>query len=247
MSISVTRRGFLNVALGAGASSVAFLGSASPLLAIPVTCTNCASLAQQIIDYGIRVKAYATQVLDYATQVNMYITAVRNTMRLPFQVLGAINNLYYRVTSLARRATAVLTSDAGIMSRIGMASSLISSAGRFPNSTIRNVEWWKDRTLERWDDNRELLGMNDEAQLVIQDAASIAAEAGANANGNLEAAQAQSAQLAVTSQQIAMLHNQLQRDFAYQVEKDMDDELKKAEYRKFIEGLTSVRQSAWSR
>ena len=243
----LSRRAFGRLLMGAGVSGLALAVDSKSAFAVTVTCTNCASLTQQLIDYGIRVKQYSTQLLQYANEVKQYILAVQNTVRLPFQVLDAVNGLYFRVSSIARRATAVLTSDAGIMSRIGMASSLIDSAGRFPSGAVRNAEWWTNRVQERWEDNRELLGMNEEAQLIMQDASSIAAQAGVDANGHLEAAQAQSAQLAVTSQQLSAIHAQMQRDFMYQVEKDMENQLEQAEYRKFMEGLTRVRQGAWSR
>ena len=208
--------------------------------AIPVTCTLCATAKQQIIEYALQGKEYALQMKEYVEAANTYIKAVENTVSLPFDAINQVSSVYYRGTGLVRRTNALLSSDAPIMRRVAAARGLGSSVGRYPEGTLDNAEWWAKRVEEQWEDNKELLGIEEERQQLNTELLEFAASNGNLATGQMQMLQANHHVTLAMGQQLQSIHNNLTQQFAYQMEKDADKALKEKAYNDFLKGLEGL-------
>lgn len=207
---------------------------------IPVECPACASAQAQIVEYALQAKQYAVEMQQYITLADTYAKAVISTAELPAQAVSQVQGVYYRGAGLMRRTNALLASDAPIMQRLAMARSVGASAGRYPTGAMRNAEFWGDRVQDQWKDNRELLGIEQQRQEINGALLELSASNGNIATGQFQMLQAQHGTLLAMGSQLQAIQGNLQQQFAYQMEKDADEQLKQKAYNDFMGGMQEL-------
>lgn len=79
-----------------------------------VTCTNCSTIGQQLIDYGKQIQQLATEIQTATNTLNTYTTLVQNTISLPRSVYSDITNTVNQLENLRNQAS-LLTGNSGLM------------------------------------------------------------------------------------------------------------------------------------
>lgn len=79
-----------------------------------VTCTNCSTVGQQLIDYGKQIQQLATEIQTATNTLNTYTTLVQNTVSLPRRVYTDITNTVNQLETLRNQAS-LLTGNSGLM------------------------------------------------------------------------------------------------------------------------------------
>ena len=96
----------------AGAAVIALAAPAHAQQA--VTCVNCSTIAQQLIDYGKQLEQLANEIQTATNTLNTYITLVKDTISLPEIVYTDITGTVTQLESL-RTTASLLSSNTGDM------------------------------------------------------------------------------------------------------------------------------------
>ena len=103
-----------------------------------VTCTNCSTIGQQLIDYGKQIQQLANEIQTATNTLNTYTTLVQNTISLPRSLYADITNTVNQLEALRNQAS-LLTGNSGLI--LGNLSS-----GTFP---VVNMQTGIDDRNER--------------------------------------------------------------------------------------------------
>lgn len=217
-----------NLVVAIFVSMFSVVGATSNALAV-VQTHDAASFEESVRNGIIQGKMLAADIRGWATVADTYWTAVKNTAKLPVQAVNKATAAYSRVTNIASRADRLLQSDAPMMQRLSAANSLIASTSRAPGSTIRNAEWWADRAQDQWEDNKELLEIENERQEAMTEALEFAASQGDVATGQMEMLQANHTTAIIAAKELQRINQQLETQWVHTLEQEAKDELKQAE------------------
>jgi P-type conjugative transfer protein TrbJ len=79
-----------------------------------VTCTNCSTSGQQLIDYGKQIQQLANEIQTATNTLNTYTTLVQNTISLPRSLYADITNTVNQLEALRNQAS-LLTGNSGLI------------------------------------------------------------------------------------------------------------------------------------
>lgn len=137
----------------ASAIFVGLSGSIPADAQLATVCTNCSTIAEQLMSDARQAQQYLTQVAALQTDLRQYANMIQNTVALPQEIFANVQGDIFQVRNLAN-AGSLLTGNAGsILTRLQGLSSYSSSV---PNvgqqfamwrQTIGNAENSMARTL----------------------------------------------------------------------------------------------------
>jgi conjugal transfer/entry exclusion protein len=83
-----------------------------------VTCVNCSTIWNQLLEYGKQVQQLATQLQSYQTQLQQYANMVTNTLALPQQLWGQVQGDIMQVRNLSNAASLLSGNAGSIVTRL---------------------------------------------------------------------------------------------------------------------------------
>ena len=95
---------------------------------LAVTCVNCSTIWNQLLEYGKQVQQLATQLQSYQTQLQQYANMVTNTLALPQQLWGQVQGDIMQVRNLSNAASLLSGNAGSIVTRLQSASAYANLA-----------------------------------------------------------------------------------------------------------------------
>ena len=132
------------LALAAGVALAALVGitAARPAAAqMAVTCVNCSTIWNQLLEYGKQVQQLATQLQSYQTQLQQYANMVTNTLALPQQLWGQVQSDIMQVRNLSNAASLLSGNAGSIVTRLQSASAYTSQVSNLGNIAGQLTTW----------------------------------------------------------------------------------------------------------
>jgi len=133
-----------HLSLAAGIALAALAGIAAPRPAqaqLAVTCTNCSTIWNQLLEYGKQVQQLATQLQSYETQLQQYANMVTNTLALPQQLWGQVQSDIMQVRNLSNAASLLSGNAGSIATRLQSASPYANQAANLGNIAQQLTTW----------------------------------------------------------------------------------------------------------
>lgn len=118
--------------LGAAAAA-ALLVAPVAKAAMPVVCTNCSTIAQQLMNYARQLEQLQQEIQTAQNTLNFYTNAVQNTASLPSTVYSNITGDIARIEGIANMAS-MLGGNTGTM--LGY----LGNTGGYPLSSVASVD-----------------------------------------------------------------------------------------------------------
>jgi len=199
---------------------------------IPVTDhAHIAQDAAQFIKTTVyQGKELALEAQQYVEMANTYANAVQNTINLNAAAINLVRTQYYRMLDIARQAEAIAGPDGTMMQRLNMIRSVGGQAGQFPGGTQRSIEWWDQQRRAQLAENAKLLGLEDQRKAVADEMLKAAAANGNGAQGAVQSMTSLNQTMQANASQVALLNDQMRRQFQYEVEKDENQEAKNRDF-----------------
>jgi len=126
------------------ATALAVLAAAAPRPAqsqLAVTCVNCSTIWNQLLEYGKQVQQLATQLQSYQTQLQQYANMVTNTLALPQQLWGQVQGDIMQVRNLSNAASLLSGNAGSIVTRLQSASAYANQAASLGNIAGQLTTW----------------------------------------------------------------------------------------------------------
>lgn len=199
---------------------------------IPVTCLNCASIAQQIKDSAIQVKDLAIQAKQGLDLANTYFIAAQNTVDIPLSVLRRAEGLYNRSVGIYYQTSQIVGPNGSMMQRVRATQALGRNAAGMPGDAIYSFEYWNQQRERQMEENERLLGLQDEQQQIIDEMAKDAEQQAVGSLSDREMMKAQSLQMGATTQQLRAINMQMSQAYQYQIQKDQEAAIQREAYQK---------------
>ena len=136
--------GTRRLAFAAGVILAALVGGAAPRPAnaqLAVTCTNCSTIWNQLLEYGKHVRQLDTQLQSYETQLQQYANMVTNTLALPQQLWGQVQSDIMQIRNLSNAASLLSGNAGSIVSRLQSASAYANQAANLGNIAGQFTIW----------------------------------------------------------------------------------------------------------
>jgi P-type conjugative transfer protein TrbJ len=118
--------------------------AAAPLPAqsqLAVTCVNCSTIWNQLLEYGKQVQQLATLLQSYQTQLQQYANMVTNTLALPQQLWGQVQSDIMQVRNLSNAASLLSGNAGSIVTRLQSASAYANQAASLGNIAGQLTTW----------------------------------------------------------------------------------------------------------
>lgn len=128
----------------ATATALAVLTAAAPRPAhsqLAVTCVNCSTIWNQLLEYGKQVQQLATQLQSYQTQLQQYANMVTNTLALPQQLWSQVQGDIMQVRNLSNAASLLSGNAGSIVTRLQSASAYANQAASLGNIAGQLTTW----------------------------------------------------------------------------------------------------------
>jgi type IV secretion system protein TrbJ len=132
------------LAVAAGVALAALAGITAPRPAaaqLAVTCVNCSTIWNQLLEYGKQVQQLATQLQSYQTQLQQYANMVTNTLALPQQLWGQVQSDIMQVRNLSNAASLLSGTAGSIVTRLQSASAYTSQVASLGNIAGQLTTW----------------------------------------------------------------------------------------------------------
>ena len=100
---------------------------------LAVTCVNCSTIWNQLLEYGKQVQQLAMQLQSYQTQLQQYANMVTNTLALPQQLWGQVQSDIMQVRNLSNVASLLSGNAGSIVTRLQSASAYANQAASLGN------------------------------------------------------------------------------------------------------------------
>lgn len=210
-----------SVLLGSVLAFGAAAAAPSPAAAAwPVTCTNCSSLFNQLMEYVKQLEQYRTQLQSYSTQLSQYRNMVQNTVSLPMQVWSDVQGDIAQIKSLSD-ASSLLTGNSGdILTRLNSATGYANHVAGLANMPGQILDW--QRSFKTATDNfGRTLGLQQDQS---RDAASLLRRLQSHsegADGQMRALQAGNELAAAAVGQIMRVQATISATAQYQAQRDI--------------------------
>lgn len=107
----------------------------------PVTCTNCSSLFNQLMEYAKQLDQYRTQLQSYMTQINQYKNQIQNTVALPVHVWSDIQGDIAQIKALSDVSTLLSGNSGSILSRLDSATGYANRVAGLANMPTQILDW----------------------------------------------------------------------------------------------------------
>jgi P-type conjugative transfer protein TrbJ len=114
-----------------------------PAHSMIVECTNCSSIAEQLLSDAKQAQQYLTQVAQLQTQLNQYANMVTNTVALPQEIWANVQGDIGQVRSLANAASLLTGNSGSILTRLQSAQGYASSASFLPQNIGSQFTMWQ--------------------------------------------------------------------------------------------------------
>ena len=214
-------------------ATVSLLALTTPAWAV-IPVTDHAAIAQDAANFVKtsvwQAKELATEIQSYVELANTYANAIQNTINLNANAIALVQSQYYRAVQIAQQAQAIAGPDGTMMQRLSMLRSVGGQAGQFPGGAQRSVEWWDQQRRAQLAENAKLLGLEDQRRQVADTMLKAAASNGSGAQGQVQAITSLNQSTQASATQIALLNDQMRRQFQYEVEKDETQEAKNRDF-----------------
>ncbi|CAB4192344.1 hypothetical protein UFOVP1244_20 [uncultured Caudovirales phage] len=214
-------------------ATVSFIALSSPAGAV-IPVTDHAAIAQDAANFVKtsvwQAKEIALEAQQYLVQAESYANAVQNTINLNASAVALVRTQYYRVLQIAQQAQAIAGPDGTMMQRLNMIRSVGGQAGQFPGGAQRSVEWWDQQRRAQLAENAKLLGLEDQRRAVADEMLKAASANGNGAVGQVQAMTSINQTMQANASQVALLNDQMRRQFQYEIEKDEDQEAKNRDF-----------------
>lgn len=174
-------------------------------MADTVFCVNCSDILTQAAQLGKEAASLESQLQSHITQLSQYANQIQNTIALPTQVWGQVQNDMMQIRSIAN-AGSVLSGNAGsLVSRLQSAGGYANMAASFPTNMQSQFSTWQQTLGNNLNTFGRTLGLQDTQQ--SNDAALIAAiqRHSQTAQGQMQALQASNELAAQTAQQLMQI------------------------------------------
>ena len=106
-----------------------------------VTCTNCATMWTQLLQYAKDAQSLATQLQQYQTQLQQYTNMITNTVALPQEIWGTVQSDIMRVQALSNAASLLSGNSGSIITRLQSASAYANQAVSLGNIAGQFAMW----------------------------------------------------------------------------------------------------------
>ena len=126
------------------ATALAVLAAAAPRPAhsqLAVTCVNCSTIWNQLLEYGKQVQQLATQLQSYQTQLQQYANMVTNTLALPQQLWSQVQGDIMQVRNLSNAASLLSGNAGSIVTRLQSHSAYANQAASLGNIAGQLTTW----------------------------------------------------------------------------------------------------------
>ena len=107
----------------------------------PVTCLNCSSMFNQLMEYAKQLEQYRTQLLSYSTQLNQYRNMVQNTVSLPMQAWSDVQGDIAQIKALSDASTLLSGNSGDILSRLNSATGYANRVSNLANMPDQILGW----------------------------------------------------------------------------------------------------------
>lgn len=195
------RRAFL------GISALALAVTTRPahaFLGVGDICANCATFAQQLIDYAKQAQQYLTQVSQLQTELNQYAQMVRQGLALPQSIWANVQGDIQQVRGLANAASLLTGNAGGILSRLDTAGSYLNSVSMTPQQLSNQFSMWQTTFGNSADSMARTLGVQQG-----QEQSYTALQAAIQAHSQTAAGQMQAIQAG--NESLGLMNTQLQQ------------------------------------
>jgi P-type conjugative transfer protein TrbJ len=172
-------------------------------------CANCATFAQQLIDYAKQAQQYLTEVSQLQTQMQQYATMIQNTVALPMSLWTQVQGDIQQVRGLANMASLLTGNAGGILNRLNMAGSYFNSLSMTPQQLSNQFSMWQTTLGNAGNSLARTLGVQqgqEQSYTALQSAIQRHSESAA---GQMQAIQAGNESLGLMNTQLQQIHTTL--------------------------------------
>jgi P-type conjugative transfer protein TrbJ len=106
-------------------------------------CANCATYAQQLIDYAKQAQQYLNSVAQLQTELNQYAVMVQQGLSRPESLWANVQGDIQQVRGLANSASLLTGNAGGILSRLNTAGSYLNSVSMTPQQLSNQFSMWQ--------------------------------------------------------------------------------------------------------
>jgi P-type conjugative transfer protein TrbJ len=142
MSILADRRASVRRMAAAGVAVAALLTVAPhDARAQTVTCLNCSTATEQLLQYAKQAQGLVTQLQQYQLQIEQYANMVTNTAALPQQMWGNAQADIMQVRALSNAGAILSGNSGGIVARLESAGAYGNQVGALANIPGQFTMW----------------------------------------------------------------------------------------------------------
>ena len=194
-----------------GAALAVLVGiSASPPVTAQwvVTCTNCATMWTQLLQYAKDAQSLSTQLQQYQTQLQQYTNMITNTVALPQQIWGTVQSDIMQVQALSNAASLLSGNSGSIIARLQSASAYANQAASLGNIAGQFLMWQQTigNNLNTLGQTLGLQQSQQQSQAAILQALQQHSQ---TAQGQMQAIQAGNELAGASAAQLAQIHTTL--------------------------------------
>ena len=222
--------------------SVALVSVPRPAHAIPVVCTNCSTIFNQILEYAQAVETQINTAEQLATQIQQYEDMLKQGLPLGDSRFGRITADIMRLQSVYQQGLALAgrlaNFDDQFRDQFGDYNDYLEEVGESPEYMEENYEQWSEQGLDQMRVSMKAAGMNVSAIAKEDQMLAQLVQRSASAEGRLQAIQAGNEIAAQQVQQLQMLREmsyaQIQAQstwYAQNIERQSIDDAFTAQYR----------------
>lgn len=127
--------------LAVPAAFAAVLSAAQPAAAQVVTCANCSTIYDQLLQYAKEAQSYETQLSQYGTQLRQYANMLQNTVALPQMVWANAEGDIMRVRGVMNAAQMLGGNAGGFTMQLGQISGFANQITSLPTMANQYQVW----------------------------------------------------------------------------------------------------------
>jgi P-type conjugative transfer protein TrbJ len=110
---------------------------------LATVCTNCDTIAQQLLDYARQGQQYLTEMAQLQTNLQQYANMVQNTVALPQQIWANVQSDISQVRGLANAASLLTGNSGTILTRLNTAGAYFNQLNMTPQQLENQLTVWQ--------------------------------------------------------------------------------------------------------